>query len=119
MDYTYKGKLVRVVDGDTVIVQLDLGLRVYHEVTLRLEGLNAPEIIGASRVKGLASKQRLEELLLGEELLVQTYKTEKYGRWLGKIHVETRGNRRGFCANDRLLTEGFAAPYDGTGAKPE
>ena len=41
--YQYRAKVVRVVDGDTVILSVDLGFRVQHEISVRLARINAPE----------------------------------------------------------------------------
>ena len=42
-DYTYKAELLRVVDGDTIEVRIDLGFNVWHVCTLRLDGVDTPE----------------------------------------------------------------------------
>ena len=91
--WTYRAKVVKVVDGDTVDVEIDLGFRVYHKVRLRLAGLNAPEVRGAEREAGLLSKYWLKAALdqsNGESLYVQTKKTGKYGRWIATLYVSPR-----------------------------
>jgi endonuclease YncB( thermonuclease family) len=42
-DYTYKAELLRVVDGDTIEVRIDLGFSCWHVCTLRLDGVDTPE----------------------------------------------------------------------------
>jgi micrococcal nuclease len=117
--YNYKAKLVRVVDGDTIDAEIDLGFGVFIKQRIRLYGIDTPE----SRTKdleekerGLAAKARLTELL-PKEFIVQTIlnKRGKYGRVLGTLLVEDEsGNVTDI--NETLVTEGFAVHYFG-GAK--
>lgn len=117
--YNYKAKLVRVVDGDTIDAEIDLGFGVFIKQRIRLYGIDTPE----SRTKdleekerGLAAKARLTELL-PREFIVQTIlnKRGKYGRVLGTLLVEDEsGNVTDI--NETLVTEGFAVHYFG-GAK--
>lgn len=46
MDYSYKAKLGRVVDGDTVWLDVDLGFNIWAHLGFRLEGINTPEVVG-------------------------------------------------------------------------
>ena len=106
--FTYSAKVKRVIDGDTVDLLVDLGLRVTVDARVRLLGLNAPE---KNTSAGVAAKQFLEGLLgNAASLTVKTEKdrTEKYGRWLGTLYDEN-----GVSINDRMVAEGYAAPYDG------
>lgn len=85
MMYTYKGEILRVVDGDTLDFVIDLGFRVYTNIRVRLLGINAPE---RHTEKGREVTQYLSNLLpVGTELTVTTYKdpTDKYGRWLAIV----------------------------------
>jgi micrococcal nuclease len=110
--YTYKAEILNVVDGDTVDVRIDLGLRVYHVTRLRLNGINAPELhskIKAEVVRAKASRDRLIELINGKTVTVQTFKdrTEKYGRYLAEITLD------GTSINQQMITEGLAVSYSG------
>ncbi|GGM55356.1 hypothetical protein GCM10012275_28130 [Longimycelium tulufanense] len=89
--YEYRAAVVRVVDGDTVRLDIDLGMDVHiYDVSCRLEGIDAPE---AHTPEGRASKLWLANLLRpGTEVCVKTTKADKYGRylvkmWLGEQHV--------------------------------
>lgn len=87
MEYDFSAKVIRVVDGDTVILLVDLGLRLYHEISVRMEGINAPERYA---VGGPESTAYLRTLLpVGQQVRIETYKnpTDKYGRWLAKIFI--------------------------------
>lgn len=113
--YTYKAKLVRVIDGDTIDAEIDLGFNVLIRQRIRLYGIDTPE----SRTKdleekerGLAAKQRLIELL-PREFVVETIlnKRGKFGRILGILHVsDTDGNSKNI--NDVLVEEGHAVRYE-------
>lgn len=102
--FEYKAFLVRVVDGDTVDLEVDLGFRVSIQERFRLNRINAPEIKGPEKEKGIASTNKLRELLDEGELTIKTIKDEKekYGRYLVEIYVD------GKCINDVLVHEGFA-----------
>jgi micrococcal nuclease len=123
--YEYKCKILRVVDGDTVDVDIDLGFGVWmHKERVRMMGIDTPESRTRDRVEkafGLASKERLKELLpIGS---IQVLKTEidrsgedkkgKFGRILGDFLVDD--NRR---CTDILVEEGHAVAYFG-GSKDE
>ena len=112
--YTYKARLIRVIDGDTVDAEIDLGFDVFVRQRIRLYGINTPESRTTDLVekeKGLAAKQRLIELL-PREFVVETIlnKRGKYGRVLGILKVagedETLTN-----INDLLVEEGHAVRY--------
>jgi len=90
--YWYRADLLRVVDGDTVKLLLDLGLGTHRRVTLRLYGINTPEIRGVPKdsqeyENGMRAKIFVEERLTGKSLWVHTHKdrTGKYGRYLADV----------------------------------
>ena len=90
--YEYRAKIVRVTDGDTVEAEVDLGFHISSRMTLRLFGINTPEIRGDSRPQGLAARDYLIHLIDTHthgtgELTIQTQKdaTEKYGRLLATL----------------------------------
>lgn len=81
--YTYAATVEKVVDGDTVDVDLDLGMRIHFKTRLRLEGIDAPEM---STGDGKTVKALLQELLpVGASVTVQTRKPDKYGRALATV----------------------------------
>jgi micrococcal nuclease len=98
--YEYRAELVRVVDGDTVILHVDCGFTMWrrHD-SYRLGRIDAPEM---STPEGRIAKAALEAHLQGKALVVQTQKADKYGRYL----VEVFAN--GACVNDWLVAEGHA-----------
>ncbi len=86
--------VVRVVDGDTVVVNLDLGWRVYrNEERIRVSGLSAPEIRGRSRPQGLAAKAYAESLLpVGASVVVTSEAKPTFERTVGSIEIPERGD---------------------------
>lgn len=103
--YKYKAKITRVVDGDTADVMIDLGFSVTVNTTLRLYGINTPEMKGASKAEGAKSKARLKELVEGKDVVIESRVYDKYGRtvatvFLGDVNV-----------NDLMVREGLAVPY--------
>lgn len=111
--YEYQATVVRVVDGDTVDVDIDLGLRVWkRKERLRLAGLNAPEM---STPEGVDAKVYLLTLIpAGTLVVVRTTvdRTEKYGRYLADVLVG------GQSVNQMLLLSEHALPWNGQGPRP-
>lgn len=103
--YEYKAICKRVIDGDTVVVDIYLGFHIiFHDQYLRLFGINAPETRGKSKVKGLKSKRWLKKRIEGKEVIIWTIKDKKgkYGRWLATVYFENMN------INYQLMDEGLA-----------
>ena len=121
--YEYKCKVVRVVDGDTVDVDIDLGFGVWlRKERVRIMGIDTPESRTRDKVEkafGLASKAKLKELLKnGAILKTQVSKKGedmkgKFGRILGDFILED-----GRKVTEVLIEEGHAVAYFG-GAKDD
>ena len=121
--YEYKCKILKVVDGDTVDVDIDLGFGVWlHKERVRIMGIDTPESRTSDKLEkvfGLAAKERLISLL-GENAILDTQVSKKgedmkgkFGRILGNFRT-TDGEH---CA-DVLVEEGHAVAYTG-GSKEE
>jgi micrococcal nuclease len=112
--YVYRAELVRVVDGDTVELHVDLGFKVAQRMTIRLAGLDAPELRARA---GPAARAHLELLLAGPGALYlksQKDRADKYGgRWLGELLKEPDVN-----VNAAMLEAGHGKPYTGQEPKP-
>lgn len=114
MDYIYKAQLVRVIDGDTLDLDIDLGFQVTTRLRCRLYGINTPETHGpkaaVEKVAGLAAVKFVTEWLDGRELRIKSHDgrkigQEKYGRWLVDV-LDTHDK----CLNDEILVAGHAKP---------
>jgi micrococcal nuclease len=100
--YIYNGSIHRWIDGDTVEVVLDLGLKIAHRTILRLYGLNSPEK-NTDEGKQLIEHLNIE-FPINSPIVVQTIKDkkEKYGRYLGVIYCKNTN------INDYLLSKNLA-----------
>ena len=117
--YEYKSKILRVVDGDTVDVDIDLGFGVWlHKERVRIMGIDTPESRTRDKVEkkfGLASKARLKELMpIGSIQVLKTQidksgedKKGKFGRILGDFMIDTK------LVTDIMISEGYAVAYHG------
>lgn len=114
-NYIYRAKVRRVVDGDTVDVDIDLGFRTWIKgLRLRLHGLDAPEVRGDERDAGIVSKAFLVDLIGDREVVVETFKdrTGKYGRMIAIIHLE-REHKGLLNVNEHMVAEGYAVASTG------
>ena len=114
--FSYLCKLQRVVDGDTIDVNIDLGFHIWHKVRVRMLGIDTPESRTRNlkeKALGLASKARLKELLKGQKLDIECSKEKgKFGRVLGVVFATDKEGNRIDC-NNQLCIEGHARPYFG------
>ena len=111
--HEYKVNVLRVVDGDTVDVDIDLGFSTWlKKQRIRLYGIDTPE----SRTRdleekkyGLAAKEFLTKWTGAGELTIKTHKDErgKFGRILGEIYAFKTN------VNDKMVYEHHAVPYHG------
>lgn len=124
--YIYAGTVARVIDGDTVVMNLvrevevnaDLGFKLYldklplrTQQTLRIIGINAPETRGVPDLEpGKAAKAALEQVLGMGPITVETIKPDKYGsRYDARITVQAPDGPLDVGA--WLIEHGYARPY--------
>ena len=113
-EYTYRAEVLKVVDGDTVDLRVDLGFRVTTVQRFRLARINAPEMHDARpdiQAKAEQAKERLELLLKSGGVILRSEKPlsdDKYGRWLAEIYTAT-----GVDVNQTLIDEGLVKLYPG------
>ena len=113
-------EIVKVLDGDTIDVLIDLGFDLYKKERVRIAGVDTPE----KRTRDLEEKalgldatywmkKQLEDTIAGdEELIIRTELkggTGKYGRLLGWLYI----NEDLISLNEQMITEGYAWEYDG------
>jgi len=112
--YTFKAEVVRVIDGDSLWLKVDVGFRMTYTDNFRLARINTPELRTkdeAVKEKAYAAKARLEQLAPpGTGVVIQTAKAGKYGRWLAELLVPD-GDGNQVNINDLLVEEGHAVPY--------
>ena len=118
--YEYSCKIVRVVDGDTVDVDIDLGFGVWmHKERIRLHGIDTPE----SRTRdleekkyGLLAKEQIESFMpVGSMQTLVTVKDKvgKFGRILGKFLIHDKKTDAQMTINDWMIREHHAVAYHG------
>ena len=114
-------EIVKVLDGDTIDVLIDLGFDLFKKERVRIAGVDTPE----KRTRDLAEKalgidatnwlkKKLEDTIAGDgdELTIRTELvgvTGKYGRLLGWLYI----NEDLISLNEQMITEGYAWAYDG------
>lgn len=102
--WTVPATVLRVVDGDTVRLELSLGWHTYRVENCRLLGINAPELRTEA---GQAARSYAVGLLPPDtEVVFESTRLDKYGRPLGRIR------RNGADFADLMLAAGHAVPYD-------
>ena len=118
--YTYKIKLDRVIDGDTIDAQIDLGFDISVKKRIRFMGINTPESRTRDleeKAKGLAAKDRLKNILEGANTIQLTsHGVGKYGRCSGELHVDVVDGQEKLTmenVNELLIKEGHAVEYHG------
>ena len=126
--YEYRAKLVKVVDGDTVDVDIDLGFGIWmKDERVRIMGIDTPESRTRDKIEklfGKAASARVKELL-EEDIILKTQISRdgedmkgKYGRILGDFMVERFEDGKQEMLTDVLVQEGHAVAYFG-GSKEE
>tara|TARA_Y100000593_G_scaffold27028_2_gene53858 strand:+ start:4418 stop:4846 length:429 start_codon:yes stop_codon:yes gene_type:complete len=109
--YEYNVTVTKVVDGDTVDVDIDLGFGMtYKKQRVRLMGIDTPESRTRDLVEklfGKASKKHLKELLSGGDITLVSHDKGKFGRILGELYVE------GKSINQQMIDEYHAVDYAG------
>jgi len=113
LDFLYPVEVERVIDGDTIVVDLYLGLGVVlDDQYIRFYGIDTWEIRGEEKPRGLLAKEyvikRLEEGKVEIEIRPEwgSKGKGKYGRWLGIVYVD------GKDLNVELIEEGHAEVYE-------
>lgn len=108
--YEYKAKLKRVVDGDTIDFDVDLGFGIHFNERFRLLGVNTPEIYGRNAPEQMSEGLRAKEMVSAmiesaQSIIIRTHKDqkEKYGRYLAEIILDGKVN-----LNVKLIEQGWA-----------
>ena len=118
--YTYKMSPLKVVDGDTIDAEIDLGFDIKVKKRVRFMGINAPESRTKDleeKAKGLAAKDRVKALLDGcDNIQLKSHGIGKFGRCLGEIMLDMVDGQEKLTLvslNELLINEGHATEYHG------
>ena len=118
--YIYRGKLERVVDGDTIDALIDVGFDIWIKKRIRYSGIDTWESRTRDleeKAKGLEAKARNKELLMeisskSGYFRLKSHGVGKYGRVLGEIFIEDSEGKQ-YNINETLISEGHAYVYEG------
>ncbi len=103
--YIYRAVVTRVIDGDTYITRIDLGFRASLEISLRLHGVDCPEM---PTDEGKAATAFVRALLTNSPVLVQTYRDQRtFARWVADVWID------GQSLAEVLVAAGHAKPLIG------
>lgn len=109
--FRYSAEVLRILDGDTIEVSLDLGFYLRSRLVLRLAGVNTMELRDKDqdkRVNAVAARNFVDDLIGGKSVVTETIKPhDKYGRYLARVYLDD-----GRCLNDLLLEHGLAEKMD-------
>ena len=111
--YEYNCKVLRVLDGDTLDVDIDLGFSItLRKQRIRMYGIDTPESRTRDKeekVRGLLSKDFLKGYCpVDGTIVLISHGKGKFGRILGEIFTAD-----GLCINDQMIQEGYAVRYQG------
>lgn len=111
--YEYKiTQVLKVVDGDTLDVLIDVGFNMLRKERIRINRVDAPETNSKNELEkklGQDAKEFVSEWVESQNnMTIKTFKDDKYGRILGEIYGDDN------CLNDLLIENGLAWEYDGS-----
>ena len=118
--YNYKISPLKIIDGDTIDAEIDLGFDIKVKKRVRFMGINAPESRTRDleeKAKGLAAKDRVKALLDGcKNVQLKSHGIGKFGRCLGEIMLDMVDGSEKMTLeslNELLIKEGHAKEYHG------
>ena len=113
--YYYNANVRRVIDGDTLILNVDVGFYITMQcIKFRFMNYNAPETRGREKAHGKKAKKKLQEILPpGKKVKVRVYKADAFGRYLCDIILPD-----GKTLQQLLVQLGYGVVWDGTGKRP-
>lgn len=110
--WTYRCDVVRVVDGDTLDLKIDVGFHTYHIERVRLLGIDCPEVRGPEKEAGLAASEFVRKWVIAVPFTewpfeVTTHKTDSFGRYLADL----RQTGSDTTLSQALIAAGHAVPF--------
>jgi micrococcal nuclease len=105
-------EIVKIVDGDTVDIVLDLGFDVYRKERVRINRVDTPESNSKDATEkklAIEAKNYVSTWMINQKKIrIKTFKDDKYGRLLGELYGD-----EDVCLSDLLINGGYAWAYDG------
>jgi micrococcal nuclease len=112
--YTYHARLINVIDGDTLELDIDVGFSTSRQDKVRLARINSPEIDTSA---GKKAKKFIQQRLQNSYIVIETRRREKFGRYLALVYYHATHSdynailTYGTLLNDELIERGHAKPY--------
>lgn len=110
--YLYSATVIKVIDGDTIECNVDLGFSIFSKIRFRLYGIDTPEknskIIELREIANKAT-EFVKGAIDGKTITIQSTEKDKYGRWLGIVHIDSTQA----TLNEQLIALNLAKPYFG------
>ena len=114
--YHYRAEVLSVYDGDTMTLMIDMGMKHFARVKIRMIGIDTPEIRTSDadeKVRGYEARDYLRSRVEGKKVIVHTKEKGKFGRWLGVVWVDEDQDELGESLNDEMIRMGHAKAYFG------
>ena len=105
--YKYNAQVIKVIDGDTLDLFIDLGFKVGFNTRIRMIGIDTPE---KWHPYGKVVKAYLQQELEGKKIFLDVTKKDKYGRYLGVVYLNKNDEQ---SVNDKLIEINMAKAYHG------
>ena len=105
--YQYEAQVLKVIDGDTLDLHIDLGFKVGFNTRIRMIGIDTPE---KWHPYGKVVKAYLQQELEGKKIFIDVTKKDKYGRYLGVVYLNKNDEQ---SVNDKLIEINMAKAYHG------
>jgi micrococcal nuclease len=103
----YKAKVESVYDGDTVTLDISVGFDLMiDDAKIRLYGIDAPEMRGIERPKGIVSRDALIQLIGGKNIEIEYHGKGKYFRYIATLFLDT------INVNNWMVRNGYAEYAD-------
>jgi micrococcal nuclease len=107
-----RGKVIKVYDGDTITIasKLPFNDSVIYRFSVRLIGIDCPEIKGSTDIEkrlAILSRDALHKLIFGKIVRLENVGTEKYGRLLANVYLDD------INVSDWMIQNGYAVKYNG------
>jgi endonuclease YncB( thermonuclease family) len=117
----FRGRCVRVVDGDTYDILCDCGFSIYHKIRVRLRGVDTPEVYGAKACEeGRIASKVVSDTILDKEVAIYTYKNapSTFNRWEADVFFK---DENGTVINlaKFLVLNGYATLVEGYSIREE
>jgi micrococcal nuclease len=90
--YVRRATLRRIIDGDTFVLDVSLGYRIYAAITIRVHDYDAPEMVGVDKARGYLARDFAKALLSTATLVViKSYKDEQsFARWIADVWCDDK-----------------------------